>query len=247
MNRRRFFQSVVGGAALLTLKRRAYAFQQSPAGLAKFGNGQALPGLGAIPVASPNTTLHPGTDYYKIIAEQYTQQMHPALGGTKLWGYADVTSGSQNPVHGYLGPAIVSKKGRPVQITYINNLPPTHILPVDRTIMGTNMGEPDNRMVTHLHGGFTPWQYDGGPYSWFTPGAAQHGPDYTTGKKTDPRSYCIQKTLQGIAHESAKEEAVEHNLMFSGHNGFRFASDPFYGNGFIPTVRQLVERILSGR
>jgi nitronate monooxygenase len=76
---------------------------------------------------------------------------------------------------------------------------------------------------------------------------SQHGPDYTTGKKTDPRSYCIQKTLQGIAHESAKEEAVEHNLMFSGHNGFRFASDPFYGNGFIPTVRQLVERILTGR
>jgi spore coat protein A len=107
--------------------------------------------------------------------------MHPALGGTKLWGYADVTSGSQNPVHGYLGPAIVSKKGRPVQITYINNLPPTHILPVDRTIMGTNMGEPDNRMVTHLHGGFTPWQYDGGPYSWFTPGAAKHGPDYRAG------------------------------------------------------------------
>ena len=35
--------------------------------------------------------------------------------------------------------------------------------------------------------------------------------------------------------------------MFSGHNGFRFASDPFYSNGFIPTVRQLVERILTGR
>ena len=75
---------------------------------------------------------------------------------------------------------------------------------------------------------------------------SQHGPEYNNGKKPDPRSFCIQKTLQGIAHESSQEDVVENNLMFSGHNGYRFASDPFYG-GFIPTVRQLVERILTGR
>ena len=76
---------------------------------------------------------------------------------------------------------------------------------------------------------------------------SQHGPDYTNGKKTDPRSFCIQKTLQDIAHQSSREDAVENNLMFSGHNAFRFATDQFYSNGFIPTVRQLVERILTGR
>ena len=66
--------------------------------------------------------------------------------------------------------------------------------------------------------------------------------DYTTGKKADPRSYCIQKTLQAIIHGSDPDT----NLMFSGHNGYRFAQDPFYANGFIPTVQQLVERILTG-
>ena len=71
--------------------------------------------------------------------------------------------------------------------------------------------------------------------------------DHSTGKKADPRSFCIQKTLQAVAHESDSAEALEHNLMFSGHNAFRFASDPFYSNGFIPTVKQLVERILTGR
>jgi len=76
---------------------------------------------------------------------------------------------------------------------------------------------------------------------------AQHEPDCTNGKKADPRSFCIQKTLQAIAHGGEKEESVENNLMFSGHNAYRFASDPFYGNGFIPSVRQLVERILTGR
>ena len=35
--------------------------------------------------------------------------------------------------------------------------------------------------------------------------------------------------------------------MFSCHNGIRFARDPFYSNGIIPTVKQLVERILTGR
>jgi nitronate monooxygenase len=72
---------------------------------------------------------------------------------------------------------------------------------------------------------------------------SQHEPDYSTGKKADPRSFCIQKTLQDIAHDGA----LERNLMFAGHNAYRFADDPFYSNGFIPTAKQLVERILTGR
>ena len=64
----------------------------------------------------------------------------------------------------------------------------------------------------------------------------------TTGKKADPRSYCIQKTLQAISHS----DDIEHQLMFAGHNAFRFRSDPFYAHGFIPSVRQLVERIMTG-
>jgi hypothetical protein len=80
-------------------------------------------------------------------------------------------------------------------------------------------------------------------FSTWSQGAVNH----STGRKPDPRSYCIQKTLQAIAGESDKAEVVEHNLMFSGHSGYRFATDPFYSNGFIPTVRQLVDRILTGR
>ncbi|MGH7104754.1 MAG: NAD(P)H-dependent flavin oxidoreductase [Acetobacteraceae bacterium] len=72
-------------------------------------------------------------------------------------------------------------------------------------------------------------------------------PTYMTGKKADPRSFCIQKTLQTIGHQSAEAETVEQNLMFSGSNAFRFASDPFYSNGFVPTVKELVARILTGR
>jgi len=66
---------------------------------------------------------------------------------------------------------------------------------------------------------------------------------FTTGKKADPRSYCIQKTLQRISHS----EDVDNQLMFAGHNAFRFRDDPFYEDGFIPTVKELVERIATGR
>jgi NAD(P)H-dependent flavin oxidoreductase YrpB (nitropropane dioxygenase family) len=76
---------------------------------------------------------------------------------------------------------------------------------------------------------------------------SQEGPDYDNGKKADPRSFCIQKTLQTIAHAEGDEPALDNNLMFAGHNAFRFGTDPFYSNGFIPTVRELVERILTGK
>jgi len=65
---------------------------------------------------------------------------------------------------------------------------------------------------------------------------------HTTGKPPDPRSFCIQKTLQEIAHGGD----IDQQLMFAGHNVFRFRQDPFYSNGFVPTVRQLVQRIATG-
>lgn len=75
---------------------------------------------------------------------------------------------------------------------------------------------------------------------------SQHEPEYSNGKKADPRSFCIQKTLQAVSH-TQDDDGLEHNLMFSGHNAYRFATDPYYGNNFIPTVKQLFERILTGR
>jgi NAD(P)H-dependent flavin oxidoreductase YrpB (nitropropane dioxygenase family) len=64
----------------------------------------------------------------------------------------------------------------------------------------------------------------------------------STGRLADPRSFCIQKTLQDIAHGGP----VDNNLMFAGHAAYRFKRDPFYSNGFVPTVKQLVERIQAG-
>ena len=66
--------------------------------------------------------------------------------------------------------------------------------------------------------------------------------DFTTGRLADPRSFCIQKTLQDIAHG----KPIDENLMFAGHGAYRFKQDPFYSNNYTPTVKELVDRILSG-
>ena len=67
--------------------------------------------------------------------------------------------------------------------------------------------------------------------------------EYTTGRKADPRSFCIQKTLQDVRLGSN----IENQLMFSGHSAYRFATDEFYANGFIPTIKELVDRIMIGK
>lgn len=64
----------------------------------------------------------------------------------------------------------------------------------------------------------------------------------STGRKPDPRSFCIQKTLQNSIHG----HDIQHNLMFGGHNAYRFAEDPFYANNFTPTVRELIEALKKG-
>lgn len=162
---------------MLTMSRRAYAFQQSPL-LKKFGPGQKLPGLGpsGIPVAVPKKVG--GVDTYTIVARPYSQQMHPSLNPTKLWGYADATNPILPAVNRYVGPAIVAVKGTPVRVTYKNQLSLPHPLPVDTTLNPPD-GQSFTRMAPHLHGGQVPWTSDGGPWSWFDRDGS-HGPDYVS-------------------------------------------------------------------
>ena len=46
---------------------------------------------------------------------------------------------------------------------------------------------------------------------------------YSTGRKVDPRSFCIQKTLQNIAHGKDPDK----ELMFAGHNAWKFKNGNF--------------------
>jgi FtsP/CotA-like multicopper oxidase with cupredoxin domain len=68
-------------------------------GIRKFVD--ALPGLGEasanllgqyIPVAVPDTTTYPGSDYYEIALIQYTEQLHSDLSPTTLRGYVQIST-----------------------------------------------------------------------------------------------------------------------------------------------------------
>ena len=157
-------------------------------GIRKFVD--SLPGLGAanandlgqyIPVAVPDTTTYPGSDYYEISLVQYTERLHADLPPTTLRGYVQTNTSDPTVSHpSYLGPIILAQANRPVRVKFTNALPTGAggdlFLPVDTTVMGAGMGPnggsemyTQNRAVIHLHGGATPWISDGTPHQWITP------------------------------------------------------------------------------
>jgi FtsP/CotA-like multicopper oxidase with cupredoxin domain len=140
-----------------------------------------------LPVAVPDTTSFPGSDYYEISLVEYNEQMHSDLPGpfsllnpglgTKLRGYQQTNVVPAPKAH-YLGPVIIAQKGRPVRVKFTNTLPTgaggNLFIPTDTTYMGAGNG-PDgtpyaqNRATLHLHGGNNPWISDGTPHQWTVP------------------------------------------------------------------------------
>lgn len=113
-----------------------------------------------IPAIMKPSGLLNGRPHYMMAMTQFTQQLHQSMAPTTLWGY----NGS------FPGNTIEATLGKKIQVTWINNLPLTHLLPVDKTLHGADMGAPEVRTVVHLHGGHVPSASDGLPESWFVPG-----------------------------------------------------------------------------
>jgi hypothetical protein len=67
--------------------------------------------------------------------------------------------------------------------------------------------------------------------------------NYSTCEIADPKSYCIQDTLQDVI----QDRDIDNQLMFSGSNGFKFAADPLFTKGYIPTIKELIERLMKGK
>ena len=56
----------------------------------------------------------------------------------------------------------------------------------------------------------------------------------------------IDELQKNLEKSGLEKEEIENELMFAGHSAYRFATDPSYKNGFVPRVRELVERISKG-
>src|SRR5690349_10475188 len=120
VNRRRFLKiSAVAGTGLVFLPALngfnsvAHAYNTSP-GATKFVQTLRGVGPGAIPVAiRDGVRAYNGTlaDHYTIDIIQYTDQIHPNLGPTTLWGFnpRNALGGTGIPTPKHLGGIIVAE------------------------------------------------------------------------------------------------------------------------------------------
>jgi spore coat protein A len=107
--------------------------------------------------------------FYRIAMRQFEAKIHRDLQPTRLWGY-----GASSP-----GPTFEARSGQGLLVEWVNELPATHLLPIDRSIHGAEADKPEVRAVVHLHGAKAPPDSDGYPENWYVPGksAVSHYPN----------------------------------------------------------------------
>ncbi len=125
-------------------------------GLEPFVDALPIPG-----VLAPVGVRPDGAPQYEITVQTAQQQLHSELPLTDLWTYNGA----------YPSFTIEARVGEPIEVTYINDLPPGgHLLEVDECAHGPNYYSDSPRIVTHLHGGHVPARFDGQPEHTILPG-----------------------------------------------------------------------------
>lgn len=120
-------------------------------------------------VLRPVAVVH-GVPFYEVRMLQNQQQLHRDFNPTTIWGYNGL----------YPGPTIEARRNFPIKVHWINDLPTTHLFPIDDSIHGAEDWRPAVRNVVHLHDGNTPAAFDGHPDQWYTPGLTEIGPAFVT-------------------------------------------------------------------
>src|SRR5271165_5975916 len=105
--------------------------------------------------SSPKTSV----PYYRLAAQQTEMKIHRDLKPTRFWGYAGMVP----------GPTLEMRSGEELLVEWANELPQQHFLPIDYRLHGAE-GNPQVRIVTHVHGGIVPPDSDGYPEDWYVPG-----------------------------------------------------------------------------
>jgi spore coat protein A len=166
------------------ITRRTFLKHSAIAALAAYRNVQHDARVGVRPVLDPNTLAqfvdplpipalarsnglreHPSNSgvkipYYRLAMRQVKTKVHRDLQPTRMWGF-----GSSSP-----GPTLETRSGQGLWIEWVNDLPRTHFLPIDRTLHGAEPDKPEVRTVVHLHGAKAPPESDGYPERWHVPG-----------------------------------------------------------------------------
>ena len=181
----------------------------------------------AEPLPIPAVLLPSSPGHYEVTMDQVVQDAglkdasnNPLF--TTVWGYNGA----------WPGKTIVAQKNVPITVEYINNLPTTHLVPVDHTLMGA-VGTPDVKTVVHLHGGHVTQANDGWPEWWFTSTGYQNP---NTGGVGGPNPYVSDGNSQEYTYQNDQNAAIlwfhDHALgttrinVYAGLAAFYILTDP---------------------
>lgn len=119
-------------------------------------------------LVSSESRLHPHQPgvkipYYRIAMRKVEAKVHRDLPVTSIWSYGETAP----------GPTIEARKGQPMLIEWVNDLPTEHFLPIDHTLCGAGKDLPLVRTAVHVHGAVVPPESDGYPEDWQTPGQSR--------------------------------------------------------------------------
>jgi len=161
MTRRQFLRASCLAACAARSAPSAAAL--NPDSLAKFVDPLPIPPvarpLGVRPVAGAAKKA----PYYRVAIEQLESKLHRDLPPARLW-----CCGGSVP-----GPTFETRSGEGVLISWANELPSRHFLPIDHTLHGAEAANPEVRGVVHIHGAKAPPESDGYPEDWCVPGESR--------------------------------------------------------------------------
>jgi spore coat protein A len=158
--KRRDFLRIAGGGTAVLLTDQMPARGAAPRGQARSApTAQALaPYVDRLPIPPVLRAPAQADTAITIRMRPCLQKVHRDLPATALWGYNGT----------WPGPTLDVRRGQTVRVNWVNELPATHFLPIDRTIHGADEQTPEVRTVVHLHGARVWPDSDGYPEAWST-------------------------------------------------------------------------------
>ncbi|MDB4988754.1 MAG: Multicopper oxidase [Myxococcaceae bacterium] len=103
---------------------------------------------------------HQKLPLYEVAMRLTRVKVHRDVPETKMFAY-----GGSVP-----GPTFEVRAGKPILVQWKNELPTTHLLPVDHNLCGAEATNPEVRAIVHVHGARVPPESDGYPDDWYAPG-----------------------------------------------------------------------------
>jgi spore coat protein A len=184
-----------------------------------------------IPAVLPPEGLRPSPldaslkiPYYRLLMRQAETKLHRDLKPTRFWGFNSTLP----------GPTIETRSGQPLLVEWANQLPSSHLLPIDHHLEGAEADKPLVRAVVHLHGGRVPPESDGYPENWFVPGKS---------------SLCFYPNTQEAATLWYHDHAMGINRLniYAGLFGLFLIRDAFEDGLGLPAGRFEIPLILCDR